>query len=464
MDRGRSAICRIVQQSRLPEENSGLAPAAAKAYVGYICTKNGLPMDSDPAAAARREAASGLRTIRLLVAMRAVRSVGQGALVVDFALYLHRLGWSAVEISVVLSGALLFGSAVTLIVGPLSDRAGRRSFLLGYEAVQLMAAMVAAASAQPLILGIAGIVGGFGRGGNGAAGPFSPVEQAWLAQCAPPKVRSRIFSINGAGGAAGMALGGVLAASPAWLGNMLPGALAFRPLFLLSAACSVICLGLIARAVDQEARPKRPITTACTAPSPVDEEETATRQRENGMIMRLVLANALNGSGIGMTGPLISYWFAVRFGEGPALIGPLMALGFLLSGAGLLVTGRFADRFGAVRVVVIMRLFGLAMLIGLPLAPNFGIAAGLYTLRSIFNRSTTGARSAVITGIVRPHRRGLAASAASVSLQIPRSIGPLVTGALFEAGLLDLPFVLAAGFQGAYIFVYNRSFRDAEFS
>ena len=45
--------------------------------------------------------AGPLRTIRLLVAARALRSVGQGALVVDFSLYLHRLGWGAVPISVV---------------------------------------------------------------------------------------------------------------------------------------------------------------------------------------------------------------------------------------------------------------------------------------------------------------------------------------------------------------------------
>lgn len=405
--------------------------------------------------------AGPLRTIRLLVAARALRSVGQGALVVDFSLYLHRLGWGAVPISVVLSGALLFGSLLTLVVGPLSDRAGRRQFLLGYEAVQLLAALLAAATAQPLLLGLAGVIGGFGRGGNGAAGPFSPVEQAWIAQSAPRAARGRIYSLNGAGGAVGMALGAVLAASPAWLQGVLPGPQAFRPLFLLSAVCSVGCLWLIARAEDTEARP-RAAAEAAPAPAPEGPADAALRRHENGMILRLILANALNGSGIGMTGPLISYWFAIRFHEGPALIGPIMAVGFLLSGGGLLAAGSLADRFGAVRVVVAMRLIGLLMLLALPFAPVFWLAATLYTLRMIFNRSTTGARSAVIAGIVRQHRRGLAASAASVSLQVPRAIGPLVSSVLFDAGVLELPFVIAAVFQGAYIYIYNRSFGRAE--
>ena len=71
----------------------------------------------------------GARTTRLLLATRFVRSIGQGALAVDFALYLHALDWSAVAISAVLSAALITGVVLTLVAGPLSDRGGRRRFL-----------------------------------------------------------------------------------------------------------------------------------------------------------------------------------------------------------------------------------------------------------------------------------------------------------------------------------------------
>lgn len=42
-------------------------------------------------------------TTRRLLLMRALRSIGQGALVVDFALYLHALGWSGTAIGLVLT-------------------------------------------------------------------------------------------------------------------------------------------------------------------------------------------------------------------------------------------------------------------------------------------------------------------------------------------------------------------------
>jgi hypothetical protein len=37
------------------------------------------------------------------------------------------------------------------------------------------------------------------------------------------------------------------------------------------------------------------------------------------------LADAANGLGIGIIGPLIAYWFARRFGQGPGLIRPVLA-------------------------------------------------------------------------------------------------------------------------------------------
>jgi MFS family permease len=156
----------------------------------------------------------GARATRLLLATRFVRSIGQGALAVDFTLYLRALDWSAVAISAVLSAALITGVVLTLFAGPLSDRGGRRRFLLIYEAAQTVAGVAAALSARPLLLTLAALVGGFGRGGNGGAGPFAPVEQAWLAQAVAPMRRGPVYSLNAALGFLGNAVGAILAATP----------------------------------------------------------------------------------------------------------------------------------------------------------------------------------------------------------------------------------------------------------
>ena len=394
------------------------------------------------------------RTTRLLLATRFVRSIGQGALAVDFALYLRALDWSAVAISAVLSAALITGVVLTLVTGPLSDRGGRRRFLLAYEAAQTLAGAVALVSAQPVLLWAAAMVGGFGRGGNGGAGPFAPVEQAWLAQAVTPMRRGPIYSLNAALGFLGNAVGAVLAAIPSSLHTILPGALAYRPLFLLSGVGSLLCCVLILLTPDSEAR--QPQFSVAATP------RHGVERQENRLVLRLMIANLLNGAGVGATGPLIAYWFAVRFGEGPAEIGPLMAGGFLMAAVASLATGWVSKWLGMVRAVIAMRLVGLALLIALPLSPNFGLAATLYILRAMFNRGTTGARSALSVSIVRPHRRGFAASMANVSMQIPRSVSPVLTGMLFAANNLALPFFIGAAFQGAYLAMYYASFRRVD--
>lgn len=391
------------------------------------------------------------RTTRSLLTVRFIRSIGQGALAVDFTLYLRALGWSAPAISAVLGGALALGVVLTLIAGPLSDRGGRRRFLFVYEFAQWLAGLVAVFSVAPAVLWAAALVGGFGRGGNGAAGPFAPVEQAWLTQALTPAQRGPVYSLNSALGFLGNATGAVIAALPSFMRGVLPGALSYRPLFLLSAVGSLVCCALVLRTPDSEAAP------APEAPATPSED-----RKENRLVLRLMIANVMNGVGVGATGPLIAYWFAIRFQEGPAEIGPLMAAGFLMAAVSSIGAGFLSRWLGVVRSVVAMRLVGLALLVALPFAPSFGLAAVLYVLRGMFNRGTTGARNALNVSIVRARRRGFASSMGNVSMQLPRAVSPMLTGVLFADGDLGLPFLIGAAFQGAYLALYYWGFRRVD--
>ena len=142
----------------------------------------------------RRTRPSLHRTVRLLQAARAARSVAQGVLAVDFALYLKSLHWSGAAIGSVLAGGLIFGVVMTIAGSIASDRIGRKRFLLGYDAMFALACAAALVTTNAAILGAAAIVGAFGRGANGSAGPFATLESAWLAQGLDPGTRSRVLS------------------------------------------------------------------------------------------------------------------------------------------------------------------------------------------------------------------------------------------------------------------------------
>ncbi len=418
----------------------------------------------------RASIASVAPEVRLLLCARLARSIGQGALVVDFTLYLHASGWSSARIGLVLTVGLVVGAALTLLVGPFSDRIGRKRFLLAYEAAQIAAALTAWQTADPWLLFGCAIVGAYGRGGNGSAGPFGPVEQAWLTSWVRRPMRGQVFSLNNAVGFFGMTLGALIAMIPGLGDGAHVAAADYRDLFLVVAAGSVACITCLSRIPeDRVTQRPRPAAAAPETSEPArarakaDAETDARRTRtENRDLLNLVLVNGLSGLGMGLTGPLIAYWFALRYGKGPELIGPMMAASFALSAAASLFAGRLTIRLGMVRAVVLMRLAGLVLMVVMPLMPTFALAATLYVARAVFQRGSIGARQAVGVSLVRARRRGLAASLNNASQQFPRAIGPLFGGLMFDAGLLILPFMLGAAIQAAHLYLYDRLFRRVD--
>lgn len=372
-----------------------------------------------------------------LIAARLARSIAQGALVVDFALYTKHLGWSAAFLGAILAAGMIFNASLTLLIGPLSDRIGRKKFVLSYEALTLLAAGIALATSAAGPLAFAAIIGGFGRGANGAAGPFSPAEQAWITGFLERTQLSTILSINTGAGFFGMAAGAVLAGV---IG-------ANRFLFILPVLAACIAALLLIITPDPRHRPEPPPAS-----------EAAARTEERGLLWQLAGLNLLNGAGIGMIGPFISWWFATKFHADAAQIGPALAAAFAMSGIAALTAGKLTQRLGTIRTVVLMRGAGLVLLLALPFAPGFLLAATLYTFRSAFNRGTTGARQAVALNLVRGHRRGLAASVNAFSIQVPRGVAPAIAGVLFSDDALTVPFLLAAAFQAAYLALYPRVF------
>ncbi len=372
-----------------------------------------------------------------LMGARGARSIAQGALVVDFALYVTKLGWSAALLGVVFALSILFAVAVTTLVGPASDRFGRKRFVLVYEAISVLAALIGLLTQATLPLAFAAVIGGFGRGANGSAGPFAPAEQSWLSGLIEKREFGTVLSINTAIGFFGMGIGAVLAG--------LIGA--SRPMFVLPLAASLIATMLLALTPD----PPR------EAEARTDGHE-AVSKAENSLLWKLAGLNILNGTGIGLSGPFISWWFAARYHAGASAIGPALAIAFAAAGIAALTTGRLTRRLGTVRAVVLMRGIGLVSLFALPFSPSFGVALVVYALRSAFNRGTAGARQAVALGLVRGERRGLAASVNTISVLLPRGIAPALAGVLFESGALAAPFLLAGLFQGAYLVIYPRVF------
>lgn len=393
-------------------------------------------------------------TTRRLLAARAARSVAQGALVADLSLYLHALRWSGLKIGLVLTAGGLMAAALSIAIGIVSDRMRRKPFLLYNEALTIVCGLAPLLSANYAVLVAAIIVGGFGRGSNGSSGPFAPAEQAWLAEAIPPARRGWVYSLNTAAGFFGMSLGALLGILPAFWVHSLGPRMAYSPIFIIVAAGGCVNLWLLSGAQELRALRARSVTPASRS--------SHARRFENHILIRLFQLNTINGLSIGLTGPLIAYWFALRFHAGPGLIAPMMAVTFALTGATSVYAGRFTQRHGLVSAVLWARGIGVVLLVLLPLSPWFGLAALIYMLRLASSGASLGARQAQIVSLVRDERRGLAASVNAASFQVPQSVGPAAAGPMIAAGMFLTPFYLAAALQIIYVIGYGRVFRRYE--
>ena len=387
-------------------------------------------------------------TAKRLLAARTLRSVAQGALVVDLSLYLNALHWSGLAIGLVLTCGGLSAAALSLGIGLLSDRLRRRPFLLWNELFTALCALAPLVSDSAWLLAAAIVLAGFGRGMNGAAGPFGPAEQAWLADVVPARDRGWVYSFNNALAFFGMAFGAMLASIPAlWVAGTDPHrSYAFMFVLVMAAACAnlVLLWGARERARDAAAPPGARLQRL--------------QRWENHLLWRVGRLNILNGLSMGLVGPLISYWFALRFGVGPESIGAVMAGTFALTGAMAFYTGQLTLRHGLSRAVVWSRGIGVGLLLLLPFMPWFWLAAMIYMLRLASGGAAVGARQAQIVSLVRDERRGLAASVNTASFQVPQSVGPSFAGPLISAGFFVAPFIFAAALQLIYVMGYDRVF------
>ncbi len=403
-----------------------------------------------PVASLRAEFAELAIPARRLLLSRLLRSICQGALVVDFVLYLSLLHWNGGSIGALVAASFVVGAILSMIVGPVSDRFGYRRVLVAYEAAMACAFAAAALGANPWVLSAAAIFGGFGRGANGAPGCFVPVELAWLAEVVPPSRRAGVYNLNTALGFAGMAAGALLAAGPHLWARWLPGDAAYHPLFWLGGLIAFGNTFLLA-GTGESTTPHRARSAA--AP-PLARLSACERQA----LLKLGVINLFNGLSVGLSGPLIAYWFAAKFRVGPQQIGPVAAIAFLSTALCAAAVARFAARSGAVRSYVRLQWAALILLLFLPIAGDFRSAAVVWIFKFTLERSGAGTMEAVSVGLVNSRRWGLASGLGVATLALPRALGPMLAGHWIAVGTFATPLVLAACLQAVYIVCYRRAY------
>ncbi|HEX5436166.1 MAG TPA: MFS transporter [Gemmatimonadaceae bacterium] len=394
------------------------------------------------------------RDLQLLFAGRALRSVSQSYLAVIVPLYLAHLGYGPVRIGVFFTVGALGSMSLTATVGFLADRFGRKALLVILGVLTAVCGLAFVFTQQFAILLVASGLGAIGRGGGagsgGAFGPYAPAEQALIAEHAGDHYRTTAFSVVAVVGVIAAALGSLLATTPTLLHRAtgMADVEAERGLFLLTTVLG-LAMALVVLPLRESPRPVR-------APGTRHHLAHSTWH----VLVRLFVTNAANGLAVGMLGPIMVYWFHVRYDATSGQLGTLFFLANVVAVPTNFAAARVARRLGTVKAIVTARSTSVTLLAIMALMPNFLLAAIFFLLRTQANTLSSPMRQSYLMGVVAEDDRSTAAGLSTLPTQALSTIGPTVAGQLMEMGWLSLPLELAAVLQGVSTLLYYTFFRN----
>jgi len=395
------------------------------------------------------------RDVLVLMASRGIRAFAFSYLGVVFAIYLSQLGYSTVTIGLVISTASASGAVLTALWGFLSDRFGRKKILMLLAALTMVSNLIYVFFSHLVFILSAVIIANVGAGGSGGGGagggPFSPVEQALLAEKCTAENRNRIFSTNAFVGSLMGSLGALVSGLPQDLQEnwgWQPVA-SYKPLFALTILFSIVLIFAYSTINEHHVPRKR-------------EKTNPRRTARSGFVTKIALLGMVDNLGAGLVGPLISYWFFRRFGVELKSLGFMFFLSYFFAALSFLAAPVLARQMGVVKTMAFSH--GLASLIYLflPLAPSFSIAAAMTVVRSFLAYMDNPLRSSFIMGIVRPEDRGSAAGITTLSRHVPLAVSPTLSAYLMQSFSLNVPIFIGGFLQLLHDCVFYFLFRNVK--
>ena len=157
---------------------------------------------------------------------------------------------------------------------------------------------------------------------------------------------------------------------------------------------------------------------------------------------------------------LMAYWFSVRFGVDPAVLGAIFFASNLLAAVSALSAARLAARIGLIETMVFTHLPSNVLLILVPLMPNLPLAVAVLLLRYSLSQMDVPTRQSYVMAVVQPDERSAAAGVTGIARTVGASISPSISSVMVaSASFAAVPFFLAGGLKILYDLLVYRAFR-----
>lgn len=392
--------------------------------------------------------------VRLLFLTRAARLFAYGFLSVVLVFYLAEIGFSESQIGLLLTLTLMGDTILSLWLTTTADRLGRRRILVLGAVLMFGAGALFSQSRDFLVLTLAATLGVLSPSGH-EVGPFLSIEQAALAQLTPAERRTHILAWYNLTGSLATAFGALAAGA---LTQMLQEAGwsaldQYRLIVILYAALGLVlaCLFTLLS----------PHTEAAAQPNGPTPRHTLGLHRSRSVVLKLSALFAVDAFAGGfVVQSLLAYWFHLRFGIEPAVLGGIFFGANLLAGLSALSAAWVARRIGLINTMVFTHLPSNVMLMLVPLMPTLPLAIALLLLRFSISQMDVPTRQSYTLAVVAPDERSAAAGVTGVARTIGAALAPMLTAPLFaNPALLSLPFFISGGLKIIYDLSLYREFQ-----
>jgi MFS family permease len=375
-----------------------------------------------------------------------LRALATGMMGVLLGVHLAKLRIGATSSGLIISAGLAGAAGAALLATFAGDRWGRKRFLFGLALVSSGGGVLFSLTLDPLFMAGAaflGMVNGMGRD-RGAA---LILEQAILPSTTSDQGRTRVFALYNILQDVGHALGGLLAGLPVALESLgwasEPGA--FRMSILLYA-------GLMLAPVVAYA--------ALKSGGDVPPPKVIVTPESRRLLWKICPLFALDSLGGGfLTSALLAYFFYERFGVGEGTLGVLF---FFARGANAVShagAAWLAKRIGLVNTMVFTHIPSSLLLMTVPFAPTFWVAALLFLLREGLVEMDVPTRQSYVMAVVRPEERTFASGVTHLVRVGAWAVAPSFAGLFMKGVLQAAPLFVGAGLKIVYDILLYAAFR-----
>ena len=387
---------------------------------------------------------------RLLLAARALRAFGDGYVSLLLPYYLTLLGYSALEIGLLVTATLLGSGLMTLAIGFIAHRHSTRHLLLAASVLMGLTGLAASVFTDFWPLLIIAVIGTLNPSASDVT-PFSPLEQTLLARAATPQSRTALFARYSLIGALVAAIGAQAAGVPDLF------AAGGDPARLLTVRVMFVLYGLLGLASLLLYRSLSPALEAQTHEQPVP------LGKSRRIVYTLAALFSIDSFAGGFAvQSLLALWLLQRFDLSVAAAGNIFFWTGLLTAFSHLAAARVAARFGLINTMVFTHLPANVFLILVPFMPTLELALLFLFLRSALSSMDVPARTSYVMAVVSPGERPAAASVTAVPRSLASALSPSIAGALLVASPFGWPLVICGALKIVYDLTLLRMFRKVK--